>query len=51
MGTGQVHKEFFVKHCQEQLKILDKFSDEYPELDFRLMEIALERLIESEYEK
>jgi len=50
MGTGQIHKEVFVKHCQDQLKILDKFSDEHPELDFRLIEIALELLIKKEYE-
>jgi len=49
MGTGQIHKEVFVKHCQDQLKILDKFSDKYPELDFRLIEIALELLTEKEY--
>jgi len=50
MGTGQVQKEIFQKHCQSQLKILDKISDEYPDLDFRLIEIALERLIQEEYE-
>lgn len=51
MGTKQVHKEVFVKHCQDQIKLLDKFSDEYPELDIRLVTIALEQLIEREYER
>lgn len=50
MGTGQVHKEVFVKHCQDQIKFLDKLSNDYSELDIRLLTIALERLIESEYE-
>lgn len=51
MGTGQVHKEVFQKHCQDQLKILDKILDEYPEIDFRLIELALERLIQDEYDR
>lgn len=51
MGTGQIHKEVFVKHCQDQLKIINKLAEDNYELDFRLIEVALERLIESEYEK
>lgn len=50
MGRGQIHNEVFTKHCQDQIKLLHKFSDDYPELDLRLIEVSLERLIKSEYE-